>query len=82
MTAAATRGNETTGRSISTDGDTVFTPRPGRIAETLGRRLAALRPVLAAVALWVFAFVALGVVLVGLGLAADPRSAARRPRSF
>jgi membrane-associated phospholipid phosphatase len=68
MTATATRGNETTGRNTSTEGDTVFTPRPGRKAQTLGHRLAALRPVLAAVAIWVIAFVILGAVLVGLGL--------------
>jgi membrane-associated phospholipid phosphatase len=68
MSAEPRRGNGTTGRGASTASAGVFTAHPGGIAAALGRRFGARRPVLAALAVWVIAFVVLGVVMVGLGL--------------
>ncbi len=46
----------------------VLTARPGGLADAVGRSLGARRPALAAVIVWVVAFVVLGAATIGLGL--------------
>ena len=46
----------------------VLTARPGGLADATGRSLGARRPALAAVIVWVVAFVVLGAATIGLGL--------------
>ena len=48
--------------------DPVFTPREGTWAAQIGSWLRRTRPVIAAVAVWIVAFVVLSGVIVGLGL--------------
>jgi hypothetical protein len=46
----------------------VLTARPDGLADGIGRSLGARRPTLAAVIVWVVAFVVLGAAIIGLGL--------------
>ena len=46
----------------------VLTARPDGLADAIGRSLGARRPALAAVIVWVVAFVVLGAAIIGLGL--------------
>jgi len=69
MTAeAAARGDGTPRPRAPVKPGDVFVPRSGGIADSIGHTFGARRPVLAALAVWAIAFVALGAVIVGLGL--------------
>ena len=46
----------------------VLIARPGGLADAIGHSLGARRPALAAVIVWVVAFVVLGAAIIGLGL--------------
>jgi membrane-associated phospholipid phosphatase len=53
---------------MKTEPRDILTARPDGLADAIGRSLGARRPALAAVIVWVVAFVVLGAAIIGLGL--------------
>ena len=68
MDGEAARQHGDTVASRPQDPGALFLPRPGGVAEAVGPSLGARRPLVAALVIWIAAFVLLGAAIIGLGL--------------